>query len=391
LGIHWQRQELDLEIMKMLYEYGPIRARTFVDVFSNHKQQKVYDRLRELRRMEMLDSEVYVGESDEEQSSNRIKKPKKYGKVYFLTSYGVERTKLLVYGAEKDGNERSQRPDDKEIATYWKASLLMSNIPLKFMPKRIFKRKYDLPNNMMIDLGYKRWAITFARNSTETHRARLAHQMSVMVNRGHSKNLILCNTRAQQLSLVKYFRTAYAPGVYVLVFNDYDTITRLLTDTVMEDTIHGSRSCVIGFGRVGITLARTLKAMGAEVTVVARNPGQLARAYEMGCVRADYSQLRDIVNNTDVIYNTVPQLILDRSVLKYANPELLIIDLATQPGGTDFEAANVLGIKAILAPGLPGKVAPVFAGRILADVIPRLIISELAKLEKSPLIVSREV
>lgn len=147
-------------------------------------------------------------------------------------------------------------------------------------------------------------------------------------------------------------------------------------------TIHGSRSCIIGFGRVGITLARTLKAMGAQVTVVARNPGQLARAYEMGCNRADYSQLREIVNNTDVIYNTVPHLVLDQYVLRYANPQLLIIDLATQPGGTDFETANALGLKAILAPGLPGKVAPVFAGRILADVIPRLIISELAKLDK---------
>jgi dipicolinate synthase subunit A len=191
-------------------------------------------------------------------------------------------------------------------------------------------------------------------------------------------------------------------GFTLLEVNDMDELAILNSiptaegaiQIAMEETritIHGSRSCVIGFGRVGVTLARTLKAMGAEVTVVARNPGQLARAYEMGCVRADYSQLRDIVNNTDVIYNTVPRLILDRSVLKYANPELLIIDLATQPGGTDFEAANVLGIKAILAPGLPGKVAPVFAGRILADVIPRLIISELAKLEKSPLIVSREV
>lgn len=162
----------------------------------------------------------------------------------------------------------------------------------------------------------------------------------------------------------------------------------------MEETriaIHGSRCCIIGFGRVGITLARTLKAMGAEVTVVARNPGQLARAYEMGCERADYSQLRDIVNSMDVIYNTVPQLVLDCSILKYANPDLLIIDLAAQPGGTDFEAANALGIKAILAPGLPGKVAPVFAGRILADVIPRLIISELAKLEKTLLLVPREV
>jgi dipicolinate synthase subunit A len=82
---------------------------------------------------------------------------------------------------------------------------------------------------------------------------------------------------------------------------------------------------------------------------------------------------------------------LDHSILKYANPDLLIIDLATQPGGTDFEAANALGIKAILAPGLPGKVAPLFAGRILADVIPRLIISELAKMEKNLLLVSKEV
>lgn len=151
-------------------------------------------------------------------------------------------------------------------------------------------------------------------------------------------------------------------------------------------TIHGSRSCIIGFGRVGITLARTLKALGSEVTVVARNTGQLARAFEMGCYRADYSRLREVVNNSDVIYNTVPHLVLDNAVLKYANPQLVIIDLATQPGGTDFEAANSLGIKAILAPGLPGKVAPVFAGRILADVIPRLIITELAKLDKSLLV-----
>ncbi len=191
-------------------------------------------------------------------------------------------------------------------------------------------------------------------------------------------------------------------GFTLLEVNDMDELAILNSiptaegaiQIAMEETrlaIHGSRSCVIGFGRVGITLARTLKAMGAEVTVVARNPGQLARAYEMSCARADYSQLRDIVNSTDVIYNTVPQLILDHSILKYANPDLLIIDLATQPGGTDFEAANALGIKAILAPGLPGKVAPLFAGRILADVIPRLIISELAKMEKNLLLVSKEV
>jgi dipicolinate synthase subunit A len=44
-------------------------------------------------------------------------------------------------------------------------------------------------------------------------------------------------------------------------------------------TIHGSRTCVIGFGRIGVTMARVLKALGSEVTVVARNSGQLARAH----------------------------------------------------------------------------------------------------------------
>ncbi|SHH06157.1 dipicolinate synthase subunit A [Thermosyntropha lipolytica DSM 11003] len=147
-------------------------------------------------------------------------------------------------------------------------------------------------------------------------------------------------------------------------------------------TIHGSKTCVIGFGRVGITLARVLKALGADVTVVARNGGQLARAYEMGCIRADFSSLRDVISHTDICFNTVPDMVLTKDILKYANPDIVIIDLATQPGGTDFEAANRYGLKAILAPGLPGKVAPVTAGKILADFIPRLIIDELTRMDK---------
>lgn len=146
-------------------------------------------------------------------------------------------------------------------------------------------------------------------------------------------------------------------------------------------TIHGSKTCIIGFGRIAITLARILEAMGADVTVVARNDGQLARAYEMGCRRAGYHELREIMNNVDIVFNTVPSLVLDTNILKYANPDVVIIDLATQPGGTDFEAANAFGLKAILAPGLPGKVAPITAGRILADVVPRLIIQELTQMD----------
>ena len=148
-------------------------------------------------------------------------------------------------------------------------------------------------------------------------------------------------------------------------------------------TLHGSKTCVIGFGRVAITLARTLKALGANVSVIARNRGQLARAAEMGCAKAGYSDLQNILNEVDFVFNTVPAMILDNNLLKHANQDLIIIDLASQPGGTDFEAANRYGIKAILAPGLPGKIAPISAGQILADVIPNLIIDELLKLDKN--------
>lgn len=168
----------------------------------------------------------------------------------------------------------------------------------------------------------------------------------------------------------------------IAIPNSIPTAEGALQIAMMESrsTIHGSASCIIGFGRIAVTLARSLRALGAKVTVVARNRGQLARAGEMGCHRASFKKLEQIMKESDLVFNTVPSLVLPAKLLKYANPKVIIIDLATQPGGTDFEAANFYGLKAILAPGLPGKVAPVTSGKILAEVIPRLIIEEMSRL-----------
>ena len=143
-------------------------------------------------------------------------------------------------------------------------------------------------------------------------------------------------------------------------------------------TIHGSRCAVLGFGRTGMTLARMLHALGARTLVVARNPAQLARAFEMGLDTASFAELPGVVAQADVIFNTVPALVLDEQVLRHARPDTLILDLASSPGGTDFEAARRLGLKARLLPGLPGKVAPRTAGEILARVVPRLLADLLA-------------
>jgi len=138
-------------------------------------------------------------------------------------------------------------------------------------------------------------------------------------------------------------------------------------------TIHSCQVLVIGFGRVAETLAWMLKGIGAHVIVAARNPIQLAKCRILGYETVELHKLAQNVKNADLVFNTVPAMIMNREVLMQLKKETVIIDLASHPGGTDFSAAQELGILALLAPGLPGKVAPVTAGKILAEAYPTLI------------------
>lgn len=142
-------------------------------------------------------------------------------------------------------------------------------------------------------------------------------------------------------------------------------------------TIHGSQSFVLGLGRCGWTLSRMLQGIGAHVTGVARKASDLARATEMGLHALHFADLEDEIGRAEIIFNTVPHQILDRMMLDKMARDAVIIDLASIPGGTDFEYAQMLGIKALLAPGLPGIVAPKTAGRILAHIYPQLILRHL--------------
>ena len=127
-----------------------------------------------------------------------------------------------------------------------------------------------------------------------------------------------------------------------------------------------------------------MKALGAYTTVCARKKSDLARIWEMGYQAVSFDELEDQVSQAEILFNTVPTLVINQNVLLRCSKEVLIIDLASQPGGTDFQAAERLGIKAILAPGLPGKVAPKTAGRILAQLLPGLIYNEINSDKESP-------
>lgn len=139
-----------------------------------------------------------------------------------------------------------------------------------------------------------------------------------------------------------------------------------------EITIHGSHCLVLGFGRCGITLARTLQGLGAHVLVAARSKPDLARIKEMRLTPVPMDTLLS-TTNVDFIFNTVPALVITGEYLEKLLPKTLVIDLAAIPGGTDFATAEKLGIRVIHALSLPGKVAPKTAGQILINCIPQLL------------------
>jgi len=147
------------------------------------------------------------------------------------------------------------------------------------------------------------------------------------------------------------------------------TILYIMQNT--ETTIHGSNIHVIGAGRCGETLAKNLRSLGANVSISTRNPSLAARMFETGIpvVATDVGVLRA----ADVIVNTVPAMMLGRDQLEHVKKGVYIADIASAPGGMDFNAAVERGIKAELLPALPGIIAPKTAASYLAQFIKRWI------------------
>lgn len=161
----------------------------------------------------------------------------------------------------------------------------------------------------------------------------------------------------------------------VAIYNSIPTVegTIMMAIQHTDFTIHGSTVIVLGLGRTGMSVARTFQALGAKVKVGARKSEHIARITEMGMEPFYLEHLEEEVKDVDICINTIPVKIITAKVIAGMPSQTLIIDLASKPGGTDFPYAEKRGIKALLAPGLPGIVAPKTAGRILSNVLYQLL------------------
>lgn len=101
-------------------------------------------------------------------------------------------------------------------------------------------------------------------------------------------------------------------------------------------TIFGQKVLVTGFGRVSKVLVKILTALGAKVSVTARKYSDLAWADIYGCRGIHISQIDKTLVEYDIVFNTVPAIVLYEERLSKLKKSCLVIDLASKPGGADF-------------------------------------------------------
>lgn len=92
---------------------------------------------------------------------------------------------------------------------------------------------------------------------------------------------------------------------------------------------------LIGSGRITKSLSQLLHGFGCNITTTARKKSDLVMQNLLGyrCIHTE--EIDSILPEQHIIFNTVPSLILNEKLLHLVNPNALIIDLASKPGGVD--------------------------------------------------------
>ena len=135
--------------------------------------------------------------------------------------------------------------------------------------------------------------------------------------------------------------------------------------------IEGSKIIVTGYGYCGKAIAKKLGALGARVTVLARRSEVRKLAKQDGFYAADFAFGPEEAMGAVMLVNTVPAPVVTKLMIRELPRDAYILDIASNPGGTDFSCAKESGISADLVLGIPGRFSPKASAYILARAMER--------------------
>ena len=149
----------------------------------------------------------------------------------------------------------------------------------------------------------------------------------------------------------------------------------------LNGSIYNSRVAILGFGRIGKILSYLLKAQGAKISIFARK--EIDRAWG-SLIGFDVIKIVDNVIDKsiekqfdfDIVFNTIPNHIIDEDFIRLLPPKTMIIDLASYPFGIDIALVDKYKLNYYLETGIPGRYAPHSAGEIIGKTILNIIKKE---------------
>ena len=143
--------------------------------------------------------------------------------------------------------------------------------------------------------------------------------------------------------------------------NKNDDIT---VDGIMDyvSGVKHDRVCILGFGHIGGKLYNRLKESSkVMVGVILDSDKEILK--DDAFYTFDEGTMIEILNDSDLIINTVPCNIINKKIA--SNLKTPILDIASYPHGIDSEVVNKNNLNYNLYLGIPGKYDPDRAGKIL--------------------------
>ena len=135
---------------------------------------------------------------------------------------------------------------------------------------------------------------------------------------------------------------------------------------------HSAACVTTGHGEILLSksMQDALAKAGAHVDVVVRRKELKAEIEQHAYGYRNLAQWDHYAyDKYSYVFNTIPAMVLDAGHLQWFSPSILIYDIASSPGGTDFAYCKAHGIRADIYLGIPGKLYPKEAGTVIASGI----------------------
>lgn len=138
-----------------------------------------------------------------------------------------------------------------------------------------------------------------------------------------------------------------------------------------KHSLIGAKCLVVGYGRIAKLLCSMLSSFTDNITATARKDKDLAliRAAHLGCEHT--ADLKRIVKDYEVIFNTVPYHVFGQKELNAIKKSTVFIELASPPYGCDMELAEKVGVDVRIEPGIPGRFFPKAAAKAIMRTFER--------------------